>query len=855
MTIENEWLDYIDSTLAGYDGSLITKSELTEILSAIISHPESPIEGLTFEIRCAPPFQLVNAGKPGTGEATDTQTVDLQHRHSPQARVSFWRKPNGAHRRPTIDSMKLSERLVKLIRSFWRPDLRDDPSGLLSLQYPSTADSADRFLGRRGAGERVAILFCDLDHFKAVNDHLGESAGDRVILELGSLLAEVMQPDGIGLHRSGDEFTAMLPIRGADQALRRARLLMDTVQAHDFNIGNLKVAISCGIAILDPNERDIRYRALEARAEMAVKPGGGIKHRGKTTLESHGGDTDLVNATGCLRDLALCVIKSGAPNERPFTNPWLNFLSQLVFESIEGTSGDLSRIPAVFEKYVQWCGPDLRPNTHCLNYAADSEIYTSRAFSAFDLLLSVAHGAYRSAWNGKFQTGTTERLVLVFDQDTGCRLEAQSSGAVVASTSEPSTPACSFDLGGFDAFAPDGEEVRTSISKAILVKIGHSQLQMPISLFAQVIIVDDRPTRGGALPDFWEATIARLVTNILSNPNISAVYCFGNQANALLTVEKLSNLDAWHQQLAQMAYKTGLSQQDIREGAQRLSKSVSFPADLDDLTRQLAGVFRTPSIYRRTEARGLAPWESRFLSRELRVTGMTLGREDGCQVDTVAKAYPVVLEIVRTAGNQATVIDHAGQELRELLDFKILIKNPGQDLIPWFYRDDQERFAKYFEQTFSAETSLFGSIFRQTGQLDVVVKHVIESLGGSDRQSTTRRAILVVPNDVKSRDELAPLGLVAIRIIPRFAGSSPLLHYSYTWRSVEAVVGFPYSLYASVRFSRLLTDQISDGLKVSYGQSIAPQLGFVSYIALSLHMFMDGYGQDIARRIVNDASV
>ena len=109
----------------------------------------------------------------------------------------------------------------------------------------------------------------------------------------------------------------------------------------------------------------------------------------------------------------------------------------------------------------------------------------------------------------------------------------------------------------------------------------------------------------------------------------------------------------------------------------------------------------------------------------------------------------------------------------------------------------------------------------------------------------------MVPHDVTPGEEITPLGLVSVRIVPRFRGEIVDLKYSFTWRTVEALVGFPYSIYGSVRFSQHLTDLIRD-LVDDPEIEITP--GPVSYIAHSLHIFMDDYGQNIARRIVNDAS-
>jgi hypothetical protein len=112
---------------------------------------------------------------------------------------------------------------------------------------------------------------------------------------------------------------------------------------------------------------------------------------------------------------------------------------------------------------------------------------------------------------------------------------------------------------------------------------------------------------------------------------------------------------------------------------------------------------------------------------------------------------------------------------------------------------------------------------------------------------------LVVPHEIENPDDITPLGLVSIRIVPRFAPGTVRVSYSFSWRTVEALVGFPYSLYGSVRYAQWLTGEIARGVGEKLpGRKV--EVGSVSYIAHSLHFFVDENADLIARRIVDDAS-
>ncbi len=107
----------------------------------------------------------------------------------------------------------------------------------------------DQELERAQRYERAcSLLFLDLDHFKALNDGYGHTAGDDVLYEFASLVrARLRRIDTVG-RWGGEEFVAILPELQADEALVLAEEVRAAVAAHTFSVGG-GIHLTCSVGM------------------------------------------------------------------------------------------------------------------------------------------------------------------------------------------------------------------------------------------------------------------------------------------------------------------------------------------------------------------------------------------------------------------------------------------------------------------------------------------------------------------------------------------------------------------------------------------------------------------------------
>ncbi len=137
------------------------------------------------------------------------------------------------------------------------------------------------FLRGRRSRNLTAILFCDLDKFKRINDVFGHRIGDELLVAVADRLTAQLRPGDTLARLSGDEFVLVLEdVTEAEAQVIAGRIDAAFSEPFHLSCGDIRTKASIGIAFGGGgNERPVKILEKADLAMYQAKREGGGRHR------------------------------------------------------------------------------------------------------------------------------------------------------------------------------------------------------------------------------------------------------------------------------------------------------------------------------------------------------------------------------------------------------------------------------------------------------------------------------------------------------------------------------------------------------------------------------------------------
>lgn len=241
-------------------------------------------QGVTIDLATVPHLAAV---APRAGfHALWAMPVRTAHGDEPEALLLLWRATAGPMSATQRRQLQTTAQVVRLGLEWW--------VNQSTLVRAATTDSLTGLANRTQLDQRIrsdrsplaAVLFCDLDDFKQVNDRHGHLVGDRILRQAGARLAGAIGPDDLLVRLGGDEFAVWCSgLRSTDDAEALAARIVASM-AEPLEVSGVPHTVGCsvGVAVVaadDPRVGDVD-RILSAADQALYRAKGAGKGRWST---------------------------------------------------------------------------------------------------------------------------------------------------------------------------------------------------------------------------------------------------------------------------------------------------------------------------------------------------------------------------------------------------------------------------------------------------------------------------------------------------------------------------------------------------------------------------------------------
>lgn len=173
---------------------------------------------------------------------------------------------NDFEREATELSRDLESILLQRVESqLAQQALRDPLTGLPNRRL--LMDRLEQALSRHDAETGLALLFVDVDRFKAINDGFGHATGDLALIHVAECLRTTVRDEDTVARLGGDEFVVILEDVGRAEALKVADRIRECIGEPPTDEARWRASVSIGIAFASDGS-DASHLLSEADAAM-----------------------------------------------------------------------------------------------------------------------------------------------------------------------------------------------------------------------------------------------------------------------------------------------------------------------------------------------------------------------------------------------------------------------------------------------------------------------------------------------------------------------------------------------------------------------------------------------------------
>jgi len=171
-----------------------------------------------------------------------------------------------------IEDLKSSKKQLKNLAS------TDSLTSLYNRRY--CIDMSNQMIKKSIADNlKLSVMMLDLDNFKTINDKYGHMGGDKVLIDVGNIIRELIGKPGIVCRYGGEEFVVVLPNTDIEESIDIAKKLNKAIKKLKIKFENhiIRLTVSIGISSVNMDSEDTIDKAL-TRADKALYR---VKNSGK----------------------------------------------------------------------------------------------------------------------------------------------------------------------------------------------------------------------------------------------------------------------------------------------------------------------------------------------------------------------------------------------------------------------------------------------------------------------------------------------------------------------------------------------------------------------------------------------